>query len=158
MEVFQLQSDEHVATVRALFLEYADQLEHDLCFQRFDQELADLPGAYAPPTGCLLLARDGADWAGCVAVRSLQGSREVCEMKRLYVRPRYRRTGLGRQLARRIIATARTLGYQRMVLDTLATMAPARTLYESLGFRETTAYYDNPLDGVKYYELDLGTS
>ncbi len=141
-----------VEAVRALFLEYAQSLGFSLCFQGFDRELATLPGSYAPPRGRLLIARD-ADVAGCVGLRPLDGGR--CEMKRLYVRPACRGHGLGRRLAAAAIAEARAIGYPLMVLDTLESMAAARRLYAGFGFRKIPAYYDNPLDGVIYAELDL---
>jgi ribosomal protein S18 acetylase RimI-like enzyme len=142
-----------IATVRALFLEYADALGVSLCFQGFDEELATLPGAYAPPPGRLLLARRGAEVAGCVGLRPLDAARG--EMKRLYLRPQFRGHGMGRRLAEAVIAEARAIGYASLVLDSLASMRAARALYDSLGFREIPAYYDNPLPGVLYAELDL---
>lgn len=155
LQIAPADGTEQYAAARELFVEYARELGHDLCFQRFSEELEDLPGMYRPPGGCLLLATDGAEWAGCVAVRGFQGSAAICEMKRLYVRPGYRRQGLGQRLADEIIRAARAGGYQRMVLDTLAEMKLARALYVSLGFRETDAYYHNPLESVVYYELEL---
>jgi ribosomal protein S18 acetylase RimI-like enzyme len=142
-----------IATVRALFLEYADALGVSLCFQGFDEELATLPGAYAPPPGRLLLARRGAEVAGCVGLRPLDAARG--EMKRLYLRPQFRGHGMGRRLAEAVIAEARAIGYASLVLDSLASMRAARALYDSLGFREIPAYYDNPLPGVLYAGLDL---
>jgi putative acetyltransferase len=143
-----------VAVVRDLFREYADGLGVSLCFQGFDEELATLPGAYAPPRGILLLARRGDDVAGCVGLRPLDENRG--EMKRLYLRPRFRGTGLGRRLAEAVIAAARAAGYRSLVLDSLASMGAARALYDSLGFGAIPAYYDNPLPGVLYAALDLG--
>jgi ribosomal protein S18 acetylase RimI-like enzyme len=142
-----------MATLRALFLEYQDWLGVDLCFQGFEAELADLPGNYAPPAGGLWLARVEGALAGCVGFRPHAGG--ACEMKRLWVRPGFRGLGLGRRLAETSIAAARRAGYRTMCLDTLGFMDEARALYESLGFREIPAYYDNPLADVRYLELDL---
>jgi len=141
------------AAARDLFEEYAAALKIDLCFQDFAAELSRLPEIYAPPTGCLLLVREGDRPVGCGAVRRL--SPDCCEMKRLYVRPDARGANLGRLLAEGLLTKARTLGYARMLLDTLGEMIPAQTLYRSLGFRETAPYYRNPLSGVVYMELDL---
>jgi putative acetyltransferase len=136
-----------------LFLEYAGSLEIDLCFQGFGQELQTLPGAYAPPSGCLLLARvDGAE-AGCIGYRRIDNS--ICEMKRLYVRPLFRNRGLGRSLAVEVIARARKQGYHSMRLDTLATMLDAIRLYESLGFTRIAPYYHNPSGCAVFMELSL---
>lgn len=139
------------AAGRTLFKEYAAQLSIDLCFQGFDAELERLPATYGPPTGSLLLvSRDGTD-VGCGALRRL--SDDECEMKRLYVRADARGADLGRLIAKRLIDKAKSLGYSRMLLDTLAEMMPARRLYHSLGFEERSAYYANPLEGVVYMEL-----
>ena len=142
-----------IAVVRDLFREYAGGLGVSLCFQGFDEELETLPGAYAPPRGILLLARCSGSIAGCVGLRPLDDERG--EMKRLYLRPRFRGSGLGRRLAEAVIAAARATGYRSLVLDSLATMQEARALYDSLGFRPIPAYYDNPLPGVLYAALDL---
>jgi GNAT superfamily N-acetyltransferase len=138
-----------VEDARALFREYAASLPFDLDFQDFDRELAELPGAYAPPRGALLLARG----AGCVGLRPIDET--TCEMKRLYVRPSTRGTGLGRTLAEAIIEEARRLGYARMRLDTVAAMDAAQFLYERLGFREIPAYRPNPIAGARFLELEL---
>jgi GNAT superfamily N-acetyltransferase len=140
-------------TVRDLFREYEQFLQVDLCFQRFEEELAGLPGKYAPPLGALLLAEKHAQAVGCVAMRPLDEA--VCEMKRLYVRPAHLGQGIGRQLADAVIGAARQAGYARMRLDTLDKLEPALALYRAHGFVECPAYYDNPLAGVVYMELKL---
>ncbi len=144
---------EEMETVRMLFREYADWLQVDLCFQNFEQELAGLPGGYAPPGGGLWFARVGDELAGVVGFRPLDGGR--CEMKRLWVREAYRGHSLGRRLAETAIAAARAAGYDKLCLDTLSFMTAARALYEGLGFEEIPAYYDNPEEDVRYLQLDL---
>jgi len=138
---------------RQLFEEYALATGIDLGFQNFVEELEELAGMYAPPTGCLLLGRQGGLIVGCVGLRRFEG--EVCEMKRLYVQPWFQGQGMGRALATAVIEEARQLAYMRIVLDTLASMIPARKLYSSLGFRETDSYYDNPIEDAVYMELGL---
>ena len=154
MNIIQAHTAAHLPVVRKLFIEYSNAIAVDLCFQSFDRELAELPGLYAPPDGRLLLALAGADAAGCVALRKI-GER-ICEMKRLYVRPAFRRKGLGRTLTNHIVAAATDIGYERMRLDTLGSMQEAIRLYESLGFRRIRPYNDNPLPGAVFLELKLG--
>jgi GNAT superfamily N-acetyltransferase len=157
-----------VALARALFVEYATWLEVDLCFQGFDEELATLPGAYAPPSGRLLVAGPAGQAFGCIALRPLRESdcpgsaREnlsplgaIGEVKRLYVQPAARDGGWGRRLADALIVEARAIGYRELKLDTLDWMADARRLYAKLGFRECAPYYANPLPGVVYMSLTL---
>jgi putative acetyltransferase len=139
--------------VRTLFLEYAASLGFDLCFQDFDQEIASLPGAYAPPRGILLLAEADEQAAGCVALRPLDPL--VCEMKRLFVRPAWRGQGLGRLLCEALISEAQDLGYASMRLDTVPRMTEATALYRSLGFRPIEPYRFNPIPGALYMEMTL---
>ncbi|MUV14738.1 GNAT family N-acetyltransferase [Noviluteimonas gilva] len=144
---------EDLATVRALFREYASGLEVDLDFQDFDAELAALPGKYARPGGRVLLAKDGERVLGCVCLRPL--SADDCEMKRLYVRPDARGLRLGRRLVERLCDEAKDSGYSRMFLDTLPSMATAQQLYADIGFVPTQAYVFNPVPGTKYLRRDL---
>jgi ribosomal protein S18 acetylase RimI-like enzyme len=140
--------------VRELFLEYAASLAFPLDFQDFEREVADLPGAYEPPRGALVVARAGRKAAGCVAVRPLDDT--TCEMKRLFVRPEFRGVGIGRALAEVAVSAARARGYGRMRLDTVPGMETAQALYEELGFVEIASYRPNPIPGVRYLELELG--
>jgi ribosomal protein S18 acetylase RimI-like enzyme len=139
--------------VRKLLREYAAGVGFPLDFQDFEREVADLPGAYAPPRGALLVARSGDTLAGCVALRPLDG--ETCEMKRLFVHPSARGLGLGERLALAILAEARACGYRRLRLDTLPTMGAAQGLYERLGFRDIEPYTTNPIAGTRFLELTL---
>ncbi|MBV9625089.1 MAG: GNAT family N-acetyltransferase [Acidobacteria bacterium] len=147
-------SVEDVATVRELFSEYAQSLGFSLCFQSFDAELKNLPGDYAPPSGRLLLLTVDLAPAGCVALHRLAA--ELCEMKRLYVRPQFRAKGLGKLLAERVIDEARQIGYRKIRLDTVAPiMATAVSIYRNLGFQEIAPYRSNPIEGTLYLELAL---
>lgn len=144
---------EELEISKGLFREYAAALGIDLGFQGFNREVNNLPGAYVPPRGCLLLARIGAAVAGCVALRPF--SHDTCEMKRLYVKPEFRGKGLGALLVDRIIAEARSLGFRRMVLDTLPEMHAAIALYVGRGFRRRGAYYQSPIRNTVFMELTL---
>ncbi len=152
-----VETSSDVAAARLLFAEYAEELGIDLCFQNFAQELAGLPGEYAPPRGTLLLGLLDAELAGCCALRPLDAVDypNACEMKRLYVRERFRRTGLGRQLAEAILDYARLVDYDCVLLDTLDEMESARALYQDLGFEEIPPYYHNPIAGAHYLKVDL---
>jgi putative acetyltransferase len=145
-----------LAQIRELFLEYAQWLGEDLCFQGFDGELAGLPGDYAGARGALFIARSAdaaGNPAGCIALRPFDET--TGEIKRLYVRPEFRGTGLGRKLAVRALEAGRSAGYERLVLDTLDRMGAAVKLYRGLGFRPIPAYYNNPIRGALYFELSL---
>ena len=150
-------TSDDVALARGLFEEYAAWLEVDLCFQGFAQELATLPGAYAPPRGRLLLAGTPGSAFGCIALRPLGDARDggatppaTGEVKRLYVQPAHRGERWGGRLVAALIEQARIIGYRELKLDTLAWMTAARHLYASFGFRDCAPYYDNPLPGVVY--------
>jgi len=156
IEIVRAHSTRDIENARSLFKEYAAWLEIDLCFQNFEKELSELPGDYAPPDGRLLLAFVDRALAGCVALRKIADG--VCEMKRLFVRPEFRGQSLGRGLTAAIIRNAKQMGYQRMRLDTLPPkMNDAIALYRSLGFREIEPYYQNPVPGAIFMELDLGS-
>jgi GNAT superfamily N-acetyltransferase len=156
-----------LAAVRELFLEYAASLSFNLCFQSFEEELARLPGEYAPWSGMLLLGLVDDQSAGCVAMHrlegtlpetpgSLYGGSDICEMKRLYVRPEFRGCGLGRELINSILKCAAGVGYRRMRLDTIPSeMAAAVEMYRKLGFVEIEPYRINPIPGAKYLEIDI---
>jgi putative acetyltransferase len=154
LKLTQAESPAQIAQARELFLEYAQSLGFSLCFQNFDKELAGLLGDYAPPEGRLLLAEYEGQLAACVALHKL--GQDICEMKRLYLRPQFRGKGLGRALAERIIAEARQIGYQRMRLDTVEpVMKDAVAMYRKFGFREIAPYRPNPIAGAMYMELKL---
>lgn len=153
LKILQAHKGENLKLIKTLFEEYANSLDFDLDFQDFDKELANFPGAYAPPKGCLLLAKDEDKIAGCVALREL--SKGVCEMKRLYVKPQFRRLGIGRALTEAIIQEAQKIGYTRIRLDTAPSMQEARALYMSLGFKKISPYRYNPIEGAVFMELSL---
>jgi putative acetyltransferase len=153
IEISQADDAAAVEAARGLFREYQEALGVDLGFQGFEAELRGLPGGYAPPRGRLLLAHAGGSLAGCVALRAVDA--ETCEMKRLYVRPRFRADGVGRQLVQRVMDEARAQGYRRMCLDTLPTMDGAQRLYERLGFSDIPAYRHNPIAGSRFLGLAL---
>ncbi len=153
MIILPAQTDADIIAARTLFVEYADWLGVDLCFQGFQQELDGLPGDYAPPDGRLLLAIDGDRAVGCVAIRKLGDG--ICEMKRLYVKSAYRGQGLGRRLAEAVIAEAKAIGYRKMRLDSLTSLKEAAGLYRSLRFVEIPPYRYNPLPDAVFMELLL---
>lgn len=147
----------NLADVRSLFQEYATQLNVDLCFQNFEAELAGLPGEYTEPRGALLMASVDGIPAGCCAIRPLDTAdyANACEMKRLFVRPEFRRLGLGRQLTEQTMDLARMAGYDCLLLDTLNDMESARALYQELGFEEIPPYYFSPIEGAHYLKVQL---
>ena len=152
--ITKVASEQDLADTIKLFEAYAVSLGIDLTFQDFASEMAEMPGKYAPPTGTLLLARNADSEAiGCVGLRQLQG--DICEMKRLYIDPQGRGTGLGKALAQEVVKEAKRLGYAAMRLDTLPSMSSARGLYKSLGFVEIKPYYKTPIEGTIFLELEL---
>ena len=153
LKIYPVKNDEDFEIIKGLFVEYADSLGFELCFQNFDEELANLPGDYAPPDGCLLLATYRDKVAGCVGLRKLSDG--ICEMKRLYVRPDLQGLKIGRALAEAVIERARSIGYARMRLDTVPSMEMARQLYISLGFNDIEPYRHNPIEGAVFMELKL---
>jgi putative acetyltransferase len=157
IDVLAAETAEQIEDARGIFREYATGLGVDLCFQGFEAELSSLPGEYAPPGGALLLAYVDGALAGCGAVRPLPDVdyANACEMKRLYVRPAFRRFGLGRLLAQRLMDRATEAGYSALLLDTLDDMESARGLYRTLGFEEIPPYYFNPIPGAHYLKVDL---
>lgn len=150
-------SEGDIALTKVLFFEYAESLDFSLCFQGFDTEMDQFPGAYAPPEGSLLIAFAETEAAGAVGLRPLDAKDGglLCEMKRLYVRPAYRKLGIGQELVRRVVGEAKGRGYRAMCLDTLPTMKSARMIYGAFGFLPIGNYNDSPLDGVEHFQLDL---
>lgn len=153
IEVKYAHNAEQIERVRALFLEYQASLDVDLGFQGFNEELAGLPGSYAPPSGRLLLATVNQIPCGCAALQAITS--ETCEMKRLYVQPEQRGIGLGRLLIQRVLDEARAIGYLRICLDTLPSMTQAAAMYLALGFEEIPPYRHNPVPGTRYMALSL---
>mgnify|MGYP001812269684 FL=1 len=152
-EIISVKGDNDLKVVRHLFEEYAASLDFDLDFQDFKDELNGLPGEYAPPDGFILLALVDGQATGCVALRKFSDG--ISEMKRLYVKPEYRKLRIGSRLAEAVIACARSRGYAYMRLDTVPAMKPARALYAALGFKEIPPYRFNPIDGATYMERAL---
>jgi ribosomal protein S18 acetylase RimI-like enzyme len=153
IKIEKANADKEIESARILFLEYAKSLNFDLCFQGFDEELKNLPGDYSFPGGEILLAYCDGKLAGCAALRKFE--EEISEMKRMYVRPEFRGKKIGRLLAVNIINDAKEMGYKKMRLDTIETMKEAIALYKDIGFKEISSYRYNPVDNVKYMELDL---
>ena len=153
LRIIRAESKKQIEQAKILFSEYASSLGFDLSFQDFQDELKNIPGEYSPPSGCLLLAVEDEEVTGCVALRDLGD--DVCEMKRLYVRPRFRGKRVGRALAMAIIEKAGKIGYDKMRLDTVPSMKEAIGLYRALGFKEITLYRYNPLHGALFMELRL---
>lgn len=151
--IFPAKTDEDFEIAKKLFAEYADTLGFDLRFQNFEEELTNLPGDYVNPTGCLLLAVYKEQPVGCVGLRKL--SDDVCEMKRLYVKPQFRGLGIGRALVEAVIEKARKIDYNYMRLDTVPSMEAASALYTSVGFKKSGAYRYNPIEGAVFMELKL---
>jgi len=150
-EIIEATCGQNLERIRTLFAEYEQDLPFDLAFQNFREELAGLPGRYALPSGRLLLAQCEGETVGCVALRQI--GEDLCEMKRLFVRPAFRGRGIGKALAQAIVEQARRIGYKRMRLDTV--LEPAKSLYRSLGFREIPPYQPVPIEGVVFMELEL---
>jgi ribosomal protein S18 acetylase RimI-like enzyme len=153
LEILEAESDENLEQIRTLFGEYAGTLDFGLDFQNFDKELANLPDDYTRPAGCLLLAFHKGQLAGCVGLRKLSDG--ICEMKRLYVKEQFRGLGIGRALTEAVVKEAQKIGYNYMRLDTVPSMEVARALYSSLGFKQTTPYRYNPIEGAVFMELRL---
>ena len=153
LQIVKAHAGHHLQIARSLFEDYAASLGLSLDFQNFDEELATLPGDYAPPTGHLLLAFWQGQAAGCVALRKL--GEGVCEMKRMYVKSHFQGLKIGRSLAGAMITQARESGYTRMRLDTLPSMGRARAMYAALGFQEIAPYRYNPVEGTAFMELIL---
>ncbi|MFQ5864807.1 MAG: GNAT family N-acetyltransferase [bacterium] len=153
LKIVQAETEDYLQHITELFKEYAASLDFDLSFQDFKQEVQHLPGEYAPPDGRLLLAVYNEQIAGCVALRKM--TEDICEMKRLFVRPEFRGQGIGKALALVIIEEAHSVGYSKMRLDTVPSMKEANALYKSLGFKNIKPYRYNPIEGATFMELNL---
>jgi len=158
LRIVPAMSEETLSQARSLFREYATMPGVTPCIEDFEKEVASLPGFYAPPMGGILLAlrensENSGEPAGCGALRNF--NEDACEMKRLYVRPSFRGAGAGRELVKQLIAEARSIGYRRMLLDTLPSMKEAHKLYRTFGFREISSYQKNPIPGALFFELAL---
>ena len=153
IKIIQATGENQIGSVKELFLEYAESLDFELCFQDFDKELEGLPGDYSPPEGRLYIALYENIPAGCIALKKFKHS--VCEMKRLYVRPKFRGNNIGKKLVELLIIEARKIGYKKMVLDTVPSMQTAQKLYKSFGFYEIKPYRINPVKGAVFMELVL---
>ena len=151
-QIVEAKAPHDVAAVKSLFLEYAESLDFELCFQNFDEEMETFPGSYRAPRGVLLLARVELRPAGAIGLRPYPPEPGTCEMKRLYVKLEHRGLGLGRGLALTLLHEAAARRYTRMRLDTIESMREAQAIYEKLGFERTAPYYNNPLKGVVYYQ------
>lgn len=153
LKLIEAQSPEEIDIAKVLFQEYASSLDFCLCFQHFNEELKEIQTIYSPPHGCLFLAFFDNQPAGCVALRKLED--DICEMKRMYVKPKFRSKGIGRALTEKIIEKAKSAGYKKMRLDTVSTMKEAISLYRSLGFKEIQPYTHNPIKGALFLEINL---
>ena len=152
LQIFEATADQ-ISIAKELFLEYARSLDFDLAFQDFEKEVAALPGAYSDPDGCILLAFQDAEVAGCVALRRLEPG--IGEMKRLYVKPKFQKRGMGRALANAVIEKAAQFGYPKIRLDTVPTMQAAIQMYRSMGFYSIAPYRENPISGASYLEKEI---
>ena len=153
MNIYRAQNPSEFETGKQLFLEYAESLGFDICFQNFEQELIDIQVQYGTPNGCLLLVQMDDRAVGCAGVRRWEG--DIAELKRMYIRPSARGVGAGRQLLQTAIDSAQQLGYRNIRLDTLPTMQAAIALYREFGFHDIPAYRDNPFEGTIYLEKQL---
>ena len=153
LKIYPVKIQKDLEIAKQLFVEYADSLGFDLGFQDFEEELVNLPGDYASPEGCLLIAKYDGEIAGCVALRKLSDG--VCEMKRLYVKQKFRGLKIGKALCEAVIQQGRKEGYDCILLDFISPRATAKSLYESLGFKKTGPYEEIPIAGAVFMELKL---